>query len=385
MNSDDPTRSIIPVPDASLTLARPEGGRVLSELLSDTLALARGEPLRKIGEYEWCEPDYRQILLWAEALGLEPEEVIRRMLDERTAKPMDAEVRAYFTEKGNDPDRAGEMHFKIFPATFFLAGRIVNLNWDFDLLPVPAFQWIEGLEVECLRIVSTQQLPPSLFTTHVVLRKLRTLCCDGLRLHSLDLSAFPNLEFLSCAQNDLSELELFRVPRLTFLDCSKNRITRLELSGVEMLNSLWCSDNGLTRIDLSRAPMLTCLYCSGNQFPSIDLSSVPELETLDCGGNELIKLDLSCVPKLGDLDCCSNQLMELDLCSVPELYGLDCCYNHLTRLDVSCVPKLRKLVCDYNEIEWLDVRPLGENFPALHWEFRYEPAKLIQRPDQHFK
>jgi len=57
--------SLIPLPDVSLALARPEVGRVLSEMVGDTLALALRKPLSKIGEYEWCEPDYRQILLWA--------------------------------------------------------------------------------------------------------------------------------------------------------------------------------------------------------------------------------------------------------------------------------------------------------------------------------
>lgn len=43
MNSDDPTRSLISLPDASLALARPEGGRVPSEMTDDLLALARQE------------------------------------------------------------------------------------------------------------------------------------------------------------------------------------------------------------------------------------------------------------------------------------------------------------------------------------------------------
>ena len=111
MDADDHSRSLIPLPDASLAVARPEGGRVLSELLSDTLALARGEPLRKIGEYEWCEPDYRQILLWAEQLALEPEEVIRRLLDRRTL-------------------HRPEMNATVYQETTFANGRIEKLNWD---------------------------------------------------------------------------------------------------------------------------------------------------------------------------------------------------------------------------------------------------------------
>ena len=43
MNSEEHSRSLIPLPDASLALARPEGGRVLSEMVDETLALARQE------------------------------------------------------------------------------------------------------------------------------------------------------------------------------------------------------------------------------------------------------------------------------------------------------------------------------------------------------
>ena len=43
VNSDEQHRAIIPLSDASLAIAKPEGGQMLSELVGDTLALARGE------------------------------------------------------------------------------------------------------------------------------------------------------------------------------------------------------------------------------------------------------------------------------------------------------------------------------------------------------
>src|ERR1700722_19470516 len=82
MNPDDHSPAVIPLSDVSLAIARPDVGRKLSEMNADLLATARG-PLHKIGEYEWCEPDYRQILLWADQLSLPPEEIIRRLLDRR--------------------------------------------------------------------------------------------------------------------------------------------------------------------------------------------------------------------------------------------------------------------------------------------------------------
>ena len=60
-------------------------------MIDETLSLARQEvqPLRmrfKIGAYEWCEPDYQQIIAWAKALTLDPEIVIERLLDDRSIR-----------------------------------------------------------------------------------------------------------------------------------------------------------------------------------------------------------------------------------------------------------------------------------------------------------
>jgi hypothetical protein len=72
--------------------------------------------LFKIGEHEFYESDYRQILLWAGALEMEAETVIERLLK----KP----------EK--DEDKA--------KGTQFSNGRIVQLGWDMGFLPLVAFE-----------------------------------------------------------------------------------------------------------------------------------------------------------------------------------------------------------------------------------------------------
>ena len=46
-------------------------------------------PLRfRIGDYDWCEPDYRQILILAEETGLKPDEVIARLLDQQSLREL---------------------------------------------------------------------------------------------------------------------------------------------------------------------------------------------------------------------------------------------------------------------------------------------------------
>ncbi len=65
--------ALVPRPPGAVEKAVPGAKRILSGMVSDTLALASREqralaPTKfRIGDYEWCEPDYRQILIWAEA------------------------------------------------------------------------------------------------------------------------------------------------------------------------------------------------------------------------------------------------------------------------------------------------------------------------------
>ena len=75
-----------------------------------------------IGYYEFRDPDYRQILLWAGALKLDPVVVIERL-----------ESSVVFDRKGV------KLEFAVQD------GAIVSLTWDFDLLPLSEFEWVDGL------------------------------------------------------------------------------------------------------------------------------------------------------------------------------------------------------------------------------------------------
>jgi len=228
MTDAENNRSLVPLPDATLALARPEAGSVLSKMVRETLDVARGMPLFKLGEYEWCEPDFRQILLWAEQLALEPEEVIRRLLDERSAKPIPSDLRAMSREAGNDPDDTEGIMFKIWPTTLFRDGRIVKLNWDCDLLPLSDFRLAGDLKIKCLRIVPGEY-PKFVSTVQLSLRTLTTLCLENLGIRELDLSDVSYLEFLCCSKNELATLDLSGVPKLEYLDCRINQLSELDI------------------------------------------------------------------------------------------------------------------------------------------------------------
>jgi hypothetical protein len=56
-------------PASSVEKAGGGAGRIQSAIVADTLALARKQQSTpaatrfRIGDYDWCEPDYRQILI----------------------------------------------------------------------------------------------------------------------------------------------------------------------------------------------------------------------------------------------------------------------------------------------------------------------------------
>ncbi len=407
--ADTPELSIIPRPESQLAVSG--HSRIVGGMVEDALALGREEAVVqsarfRIGDYMWCEPDYRQILVWAEALKMEPLTVIERLLDDGTFWGT------------HDPTYSPERAL-----TRFKDGRIETLRWDRRLLPIKKFRWVEGLQITSLHFSPVNQPESSVPTLPLPLPQLDLLSCRRLGLTALDLSHVHNLTGLSCDDNRIIELDLSHVPNLTWLSCGGNELTKLDLSHVPNLTGLSCGDNKLTKLDLSHVPNLTYLSCDGNELTKLDLSHVPNLTYLSCGGNELTKLDLSNTPELNvvccgfnrlseldlsrflnltNLECDLNQLCELDLSYVPNLTKLRCSRNRITELDLSCVsnltrlycqqnqlaalnlsnvPNLISLACSENQFTELDIRPL-----LFLDELGYDAGstRLIQRPNQTF-
>ena len=370
---DNEDRSLIPLPDSSLANTAAGAKRIMSEMVGGTLALTRQEDTRvqaakrRIGEYEFCQPDYRQIFLWAEALNLDPMTVVARLLDDGT----------FFGIRSpcHSPDWA---------LTRFKDGRIETLYWDRRLLPLRKFEWVEGLEITSVTFSNEEQPPWDISELPLPLPKLRWLSCEHLGLTELDLSSVKNLEGLECFGNKLVSLDLSRVPKLAKLVCWNNPISELELSGVPRLTQLVVGStkrSEISELDLSCVPNLAGLICYGTRLSDLDLSNVPQLTELMCPRNDISDLDLSRVPNLTNLDCRQNKLSALDLSRVPKLTDLDCWANNISDLDLSCVPDLVRLSCNYNDIAELDISNL-EHLECVRYD--KERTRLIQRPDQHF-
>jgi len=376
--ADPENFSIVPRQSGAIEKAAPGAKRILSGMVGDTLALATSK--FRIGDCILCEPDYRQVTIWAEQLRLTPAETLRRLKQGLRAK-------------GNE--------------TRVENGRFTALNWDAGLLHGSDFQISIELELSKLSfapvdviadscdgdledfdgISAWDELPKEYDRKAKVLRissnalpRLKVLDCACIGLEYLVMGSAPELERLDCTQNSLSTVNLRSFPMLKELICPSNLIKELDLRSVPKLRKLNCSDNDMRELILPSLPDLVELECSnsswdkdaglGRYLEKIDLRGVPNLKRLNCRDNMLEHLELSCVPKLKHLECSWNPLKEINLNAVPLLETLKCdnipvehwSNNHppfIRSLDVSGLRHLKELVCDNR-------------------------TQLIQRPDQHF-
>ena len=352
-------------PTSAVERAELGAKRILSDMVAGTLALANrdyGSPTKsrfRIGEYEWCEPDYRQILIWAKVLGLSSGEVIRRLL------------------------KGGKCVDDSWYETRFSNGRLLKINWDLKLLPVLEFELIEGLKTTHLCLNQDYVKRPRIRMRNLRLPHLTPLEFNQFDVgaEGCDLSGVPSLIELECGFSQIRELDLRGVPRLQKLGCLDNRLSKLDLSAVPNLIELACGDNQISEVDISKVPRLQKLYCYANRLSGLGQSGVSHLTHLWCGENEIGELDLSKMPNLEYLNCASNRLSNLDLVGVPMLKRLFCEKNNLGELDLSGATELEVLDCMDNAIDVLDISPL---FHLRELKYDVGTTRLLQRQDQHF-
>ena len=264
---------------------------ILSSVVSDALTVARSREKAiaaarfQIGRYDFREPDYCQILIWAKALEIDPEALVQQL-----------EATIY---------TPGHLWDGVVRTIFFRVhqGSIVSLAWDVSALPLRRFDWVLGLSIQEIAVFGEDgqeaQRPDISFS----LPCLSKLAIRSINLKTLDLSNVPGLTVLYCWLDQLTELELSNVPSLTELNCGDNPLTALDLSNVPKLQRLSCWSNQLSELDLSNVPGLTgLLVFRKSAHRARPVERAPSLE-LDCSDNQLSELDLSNVSGLTELQC----------------------------------------------------------------------------------
>lgn len=338
--------ALVPRPSGAIEKAVPGVKRILSGMVTDALALASREqraltPSKfRIGDYEWCEPDYRQILIWSEETGLKPEEVIARLLDQQSLRE------SWF---------GSPSAHTFFEEPLFANGRLLKVNFDLRLLRCGRLEWVNGLEITHLRFMAASDLAWLSDLGPLPLARLVSLTCREVGLTRLNLTRVSRLKYLDCSTNRLKELQLHCAPQLTWLECDENELTELKFDQTPNLSYLGCSANRLTRLDLSGLVCLERVFCGENKLTELELTDLVNLKGLHCWETCLCELDLAEVPELGWLDCPENQISELYLSQCPKLWNLVCYRNRLTRLDLSSVQELKYLNCSDNAISELDL------------------------------
>lgn len=313
---------------------------IVASMVTDALARAQSQTKAhaaarfRIGEYEFCDPDYRQILIWARALGNEPERIVSIL-------SKSAICIFHEDENGRDLPLIVE------------DGSIKALAWNFEELPIPKFEWVDGLLIQEIAFEgkSTASIAPRL-------PMLKQLSCVGIELSTLDLSSMPSLASLDCSDNQLSALNIGTVPMLQGLWCSNNMLSDLDLTRNPALTHLVCHTNNISSLDLKRVPNLSDLACGENLLTELDLSNVPRIRNLWCPDNRLTRIDLSRAPVLESLNCGNNNIVELNIFNVPKLTRLICHGNQLAALPLSQAPALQQVWTDCNQISELDLRAL---------------------------
>ncbi len=183
---------------------------------------------------------------------------------------------------------------------------------------------------------------------------LQYLSCDQNALTFLDASGLANLIELSCSRNQITTLNL-QNPLLTTLICSTNAIGFLDLSGLPLLEKLWASENNLSNISFYSNPNLNELDVSDNNLTSIDVNYLSQLTQIHVGGNQLTSLQVNSLTNLISLQCWPNNITAIDVSNLTHLFQLDMRGNDLTSLDVTHNLELAWLFVAGNQLTSIDL------------------------------
>lgn len=228
--------ALVPRPPGGVEEARPGAKRILSGMVEGALELAQKKPVSpvpqrfRIGDYEWCEPDYRQLLIWAQKLGVKAEVVVDELLS------------------GEKP--AGVP----WAETVFENGRIIKLNWDTELLPLRELELGHGLRITHLSLSSRRCFSRLLSRSGVYERPESAFACcqDWVEYKKTEGEKVDKI--LDDSDCPLEILNLPDLPELTHLSCSESMISDcaggLSFRGTPKLELLECDSGLMEAVDV---------------------------------------------------------------------------------------------------------------------------------------
>ena len=212
------------------------------------------------------------------------------------------------------------------------------------------FDWINDLcpDLHRLRCTSAEQLNALSAEQKA---QLTALYCPNIGITTLNLSEFPNLEYLDCSTNQITSLNANQCPNLRVLVCGENKFNTLDVSNCANLQTLDCKREksgytGISTLTLTGCNNLQALNCRGNGMSELDLSGCTNLQLLDCKYNCISELDLSGHTNLRTVNCGENYIYsELVLSGLSNLETLICTGNYDYILYLEGCTNLQRLEC----------------------------------------
>ncbi len=241
---------------------------------------------------------------------------------------------------------------------------------------------IEGLKnLEVLNIGMTNITNFDLSKYTYLAPTLKELNVSKLKLSTIDITPFVNLEKLDVSSNQFTTIDCSNLSKLKLFSCSNMpTLTSVNLKGCVALEELIASMCNLTGLDLTDNQSLNAIYvqeneCVGNieltptiksqlKFlnightgcTSINLDGCVNLEEFECPTNALEQApNFKDCKKLNWLRIESTGISDLDVSSCPELKELYCYSNNLENLDISKNEKLERLICFENNMKEIKV------------------------------
>ena len=162
--ADKERNALIPLPAGGLENIGSGPKSILSGRVSDALALVRARENSlaaarfRIGEYEFRDPDYRQILIWATALGIAPEVCIRSLED----SPLNPETYHLLTSAINQAWENGDLsrlrEIAHDPRGFILGQGWVSLDFGEEAELKSLQRLFETLQLEIVTTLESRNM-----------------------------------------------------------------------------------------------------------------------------------------------------------------------------------------------------------------------------------
>lgn len=177
--------------------------------------------------------------------------------------------------------------------------------------------------------------------------EVTSIGCDAMNIKTLDgIEKMPNLETLSCIENQLTKIDVSHNNNLRGLICDKNNITEIELGNQPRIENIWCTFNQLESLDISGCLTLRSITCWHNNLIALDVSKNTKLEFISCDNNNITSIDVSNNKELSVLQCGGNLFTTIETKNNLKLETLNIFHcDKVESMDVSQNTNLKYFDC----------------------------------------